>query len=250
MDIQTKIDRTWDFCINTFGKDRCIALCLHGSQNYNCAMPDSDVDAKLILAPTWDEVVHNIRPQSETRTSPYGDVNVVDVRLFIGVNLRKQNFNFIECLFTPYHCVNDAYADLWNELLEHREIIAHYKPGLAVSTMVGQANNQNTRWGRFDDKKTLYHMMRITEAIRKYCLGYAFEDTLIPDNLDEIMAVRQGKVSQEDMEKIFKEKYHQALSWLDYATQVQSFEVPADDIMEHLQTQFVYRALYELRVLE
>ena len=58
MDIQTKIKRTWDYCINIFGLERLIALTHHGSYNYNLALPDSDADAKLFIVPTWQDILN------------------------------------------------------------------------------------------------------------------------------------------------------------------------------------------------
>ena len=52
MDIQTRIERTWDYCINMFGLERLVALTHHGSYNYGLALPDSDADAKLFIVPT------------------------------------------------------------------------------------------------------------------------------------------------------------------------------------------------------
>ena len=31
---QEKVNLTWEHCVRIFGFDRCIALTLHGSQNY------------------------------------------------------------------------------------------------------------------------------------------------------------------------------------------------------------------------
>ena len=241
---QKKIDQTWKYCVEMFGLDRCVAICLHGSQNYELDLPESDVDAKLIIAPTWDEVINCRDPKSQTIKGPYGDINVTDVRLFIGVNLKKQNFNFLETLFTPYSRVNPSYADLWGQLIEHREEIAHYNPAQVARTMLGQADNQLKRWGKFDDKKTLYHMMRIAGALEQYRTSHYFADTLIPLNHDHIMKVRLGKVSQEDMEYMIKLFYDHA-----YYTAGAEYKGPtceyADTIMDELQKKFVYRALYE-----
>jgi hypothetical protein len=247
---QEKVNLTWEHCVGIFGFDRCISLTLHGSQNYELDLPDSDVDTKLIIAPTWDEVINCKQPLSKTIDGPYGDINVVDIRLFIGVNLRKQNFNFLECLFTPYSCVNPDYADLWNELLEHKEEIAHFRPQEAIRTMMGQVENQWRRWGRFDDKKTLYHMMRISGAIERYQQGLAFADTLIPENQPHIMQVRLGKIGQEDMEYMFKLFYDHA-HYLVEETEYKGPECPgAEYHMNQLQARFVGRALYEKGVFE
>ena len=250
LEVMNKIKETWKFCIDLYGNDRCISLCHHGSYNYELNLPDSDVDTKLIVAPTWNEVINCKQPLSKTIDGPYGDINVVDIRLFIGVNLKKQNFNFLECLFTPYSCVNPNYADLWNELLDEREEIAHFKPEEAIRTMMGQVENQWRRWGRFDDKKTLYHMARIHSAIKRYQEGLAFVDTLIPEDAEWIMKVRLGKIDEEAMEIYFQSFYNDAHRLVE-DTQYKGIRCPdVEYCIDQLQARFVGRALYELRCLE
>ena len=245
MDIQTKIDRTWDFCINEFGPERPICLCHHDSFNYALALPDSDADAKLIIAPTWDDIIHNHKPLSTTMAGPYGDINVTDIRLYIDVNLRKQNFNFIETLFTPFYCVNPDYADLWFQLVDYREAIAHYNPKEAVRTMMGQVRNQIMRWNKFDNNKTLYHLLRIEYALSQYVAGERFEDTLAPKGEDNefIMTVRLGKFGQEEMQKIFDRISHKAMNYDGAGGDVKSQEFVADIVMDKMLDKFMRRAM-------
>lgn len=245
MDIQTRIERTWDFCINEFGLERLIALTHHGSYNYGLALPDSDADAKLIIAPTWDDIIHNRKPLSTTISGPYGDINVTDIRLYIDVNLRKQNFNFIETLFTPFYCINPDYADLWFQLVDYREAIAHYNPKEAVRTMMGQVRNQVMRWNKFDNNKTLYHLLRIEYALSQYVAGERFEDTLAPKGEDNefIMAVRLGKFGQEEMQKIFDRISQKAMSYDGAGDGVKSQDFVADIAMKKLLDRFMRRAL-------
>ena len=245
MDIQTKIDRTWDFCINKYGPERLIALCHHGSYNYDLALPDSDADAKLIIAPTWSDIIYNRKPMSETVKGPYGDINVTDIRLYIDVNLRKQNFNFIETLFTPFYCVNPDYADLWFQLIDYREAIAHYNPKEAVRTMMGQVRNQIMRWNKFDNNKTLYHLLRIEYALSQYVAGERFEDTLAPKNEDHefIMAVRLGKFGQEEMQKIFDRISQKAMSYHGAGDNVRSQEFVAGIAMDKILDKIMRRAI-------
>ena len=246
MNASEKMDKTWTYCLELYGP-RCVVLTLHGSQNYCLDLPTSDVDAKLIVVPSWDEIIHCAKPASETIKGPYGDINVTDIRLFIGNNLRKQNFNFIECLFTPYYRVNPKYADLWNELTAYREDIAHYKPEEAVRTMMGQMENQKKRWGKFDDTKTLYHMLRIEWAIAQYVNGADFKDTMVPvgEMHDCIMEVRLGKIAQSDMEYFAQLAYDIATANAKRAHLVQAYEQSADCIMEHIQTKMIERALLQ-----
>ena len=245
MDIQTKIDRTWDFCINKFGPERLVALTHHGSYNYNLALPDSDADAKLFIAPTWQDILYCHKPESKTIEGPIGDINVCDIRLFIDVNLRKQNFNFLECLFTPYFCVNPDYIDAWNILIRFREEIAHYNPVEAVRTMLGQAENQWRRWGKFDDKKTLYHMLRIEHAIAQYMNGSKFEDTLAPvgEDHDFIMLVREGSFDQSTMGNFLKRAYDHIQHMVPYAKDLRSQEFVAGTAMDRALDRFMFRAL-------
>lgn len=245
MDIQTKIERTWDFCIKEFGPARVIALTHHGSYNYNLALPDSDADAKLFIAPTWEEVITCAKPISKTIEGPYGDINVTDIRLFINNNLRKQNFNFLECLFTPYYCVHPEYADIWEILVSYKEAIAHYNPTEAVRTMMGQVENQYRRWDKFDNKQTLYHMLRIEHALHEYTNGEPFKDTLAPkgEDHDFIMLVREGSFDKATMEKIFHQAYERAHEWAEKATSVKDQEFVADRAMEHALDKFMRRAL-------
>ena len=70
MDIQTKIDRTWDYCIKEFSFERLVALTHHGSYNYNLALPDSDADAKLFIVPTWNDIIYCRKPESKTIQGP------------------------------------------------------------------------------------------------------------------------------------------------------------------------------------
>lgn len=246
--VQEKMEKTWEHCIALYGAERCIALCHHGSYNYECALPDSDVDAKLMVVPSWDEIIHCAKPASETIGGPYGDINVTDVRLFIGNNLHKQNFNFIECLFTPYMCVNPAYADLWDVLIQNREAIAHYNPIGAVRTMMGQAENQYWRWDRFDNQKTLYHMMRIHWAIFNYVKGEPFSKGLVPGNRDLIMAVRLGEIDQSMMEIYFKSFYIDIQRLAPRAAEVIAQTEKAREVMESVQRNIIMRALYERSV--
>lgn len=241
MTVEEKLKETWDFCLGLYN-EQCVALTLHGSQNYNCNLPDSDVDAKLFIVPSWDDVIFYKQPESKTIAGPYGDINVTDIRFFIDNCLKKQNFNFLECLFTKYFFVSNEYIDLWEELISKREEIAHYKPDQAVRTMMGQVENQYGRWGRFDKKKTLYHMMRISWAIESYQLGYSFEIGLVPANLDHIMRVREGNVSEEDMDYMFKMFYEHCHYMNKF--QYKGPEYPKiEHFMNHMTARFVYRAL-------
>ena len=78
-------------------------IALQGSQNYGIADEESDIDSKLLLIPTFDEIVFAKNPISHTHEmSDTGEhVDCKDVRAYMQ-QFRKCNINFVEILFTDY----------------------------------------------------------------------------------------------------------------------------------------------------
>ena len=94
-------------------EDRIVGIFNQGSGNYGLDIPTSDVDTKLIVTPTFDEVVLNKKPISTTHVRANNEhTDLKDIRLMLAT-FRKQNLNFIEILFTPYFIVNPTFADEW-----------------------------------------------------------------------------------------------------------------------------------------
>lgn len=110
---------------------------------------------------------------------------------------------------------------------------------------MGQMENQRKRWGKFDDKKTLYHMLRIKHAIVAYVAGKDFEHTLVPSRRDRdlIKEVRLGKVTQSDMEYFAQTAYEIVTNVAKCADRVPSSEQAADTIMEYVQERIMARAM-------
>ena len=75
----------------------------------------SDIDTKVIVIPSLEDVVMNKKPISTTHVLPNNEhLDIKDIRLYFD-NFKKQNINFIEILFSPYYIVNPKYRDLWEE---------------------------------------------------------------------------------------------------------------------------------------
>lgn len=72
---------------------------LYGSQNYNLADENSDIDARAIVLPTMTQIVKN-KGISLTENYPTGQVDVKDIFTFLEV-LQKGNVAFIESVRTP-----------------------------------------------------------------------------------------------------------------------------------------------------
>ena len=185
-------------------EDRIVGIFNQGSGNYGLDIPTSDVDTKLIVTPTFDEVVLNKKPISTTHVRANNEhTDLKDIRLMLAT-FRKQNLNFIEILFTPYFIVNPNFADEWGRLQAQKEKIAHYSPYNAVKAMKGIAMEKYhameheypsklevlAKWGY--DPKQLHHLLRVKEYLQRYINGESYEDCLRPRNPEYLIAVKQG----------------------------------------------------------
>ena len=108
---------------------------LYGSQNYGLATPESDIDTKVIVIPSYEELVLG-KPVSKTVTFPWGECDIKDVREMVK-SYKKQNVNFIETLFTDFYYINPAYQTLYDKLIKKREAIAHYDEHKALDCFNG-----------------------------------------------------------------------------------------------------------------
>lgn len=203
-DIMNRVQDHFEESLTMFDKSRIVGIFLQGSQNYGLQIPMSDVDTKLIVTPTFDEVVLNKKPISTTHVRANNEhIDLKDIRLMLAT-FRKQNLNFIEILFTPYFIVNPIFADEWGRLQAQKEKIAHYSPYNAVKTMKGIAMEKYhameheypsklevlAKYGY--DPKQLHHLLRVKECLQRYINGESYEDCLRPRNPEYLIAVKQG----------------------------------------------------------
>lgn len=203
-DIMNRVQDHFEESLTMFDESRIVGIFLQGSQNYGLQIPTSDVDTKLIVTPTFDEVVLNKKPISTTHVRANDEhIDLKDIRLMLAT-FRKQNLNFIEILFTPYFIVNPTFADEWGRLQAQKEKIAHYSPYNAVKTMKGIAMEKYhameheypsklevlAKYGY--DPKQVSHLLRVKEYLQRYINGESYEDCLRPRNPEYLIAVKQG----------------------------------------------------------
>lgn len=203
-DIMNRVQDHFEESLTMFDESRIVGIFLQGSQNYGLQISTSDVDTKLIVTPTFDEVVLNKKPISTTHVRANDEhIDLKDIRLMLAT-FRKQNLNFIEILFTPYFIVNPTFADEWGRLQAQKERIAHYSPYNAVKTMKGIAMEKYhameheypsklevlAKYGY--DPKQLHHLLRVKEYLQRYINGESYEDCLRPRNPEYLIAVKQG----------------------------------------------------------
>ena len=188
--IMDRVREHYNEALEHFPEDRIVCLVLQGSQNYGLDTMNSDIDTKLILTPTFEDIAMNRQPISTTYIrADNSHTDWKDIRLMLKT-FRSCNLNFLEILFSPYCIVNPFYAEEWNRLIQDNELIANYDPCKAVKTMRGLArrkyeqmehespshHNDIEKYGY--SPKEFHHLLRIEEYIERYIAGESYADCL------------------------------------------------------------------------
>ena len=161
-------------------ESQLVGVFLYGSQNYNLATENSDVDTVAIVLPTTKELYFNKPVTKEIHLDNGEHIVVKDIREFMNM-LRKQNLNFMEVLFTKFYYINPLYQNLWNLFLVNRERIARYNPELAVKSITGQIlHTLNQAFNSFEGKKYA-NALKMYYFLEKYLnLQLNYADIIIP----------------------------------------------------------------------
>jgi hypothetical protein len=212
--IMAKVQEHYDEALKYFPEDRIVGIFAQGSPNYGLDYEDSDVDTKLIVLPTFEEICFNKKPHSTTHVCANEEhIDFKDLRLMLQT-FRKQNLNFVEILFTPYKIVNPKYATHWDTLVKNNELIAHYNPYGAVKTMKGIAMEKFhameheypskvdvlAEWGY--DPKQLHHLLRVEDYLERYIAGESYEKCLRPADPEYLIAVKKGIYSLDEARQV------------------------------------------------
>ena len=202
MNTMDRVREHYEFAKTLVPEDQVVGVFLYGSQNYDMDGPNSDVDTKCLVVPSFDDVVFNRRALNFEHHFENGEhLKVVDVREYLRL-LRKQNPNDLEALFTKYYVCNSDYANTWQFLREHREEVAHYCPHKALDTMRHMANRvlHHAEKNGFDTK-SLALTFRLEKMVSDYLLCSFYEHVLMSDQADFLKKVKYGQfVSSDDAE--------------------------------------------------
>ena len=211
------MDRVWEHyneALEHFPEDRIVGIFYQGSGNYGLDYEGSDVDTKLIVTPTFEDIAMNKKAVSTTHIRANEEhIDFKDIRLYIQT-FRKQNLNFLEILFTKYCIINPMYKDEWYRLVGAREAIAHYSPVQAIKSMKGIAKEKfhamehhyPARMAWIEkygyDPKQLHHLLRVNEYISRYIDGELYEECLKPQSPEYLQAVKLGFHNLDDARMI------------------------------------------------
>lgn len=240
-----------------FPEDRIIGIFLQGSQNYGLDYEKSDIDTKLIIAPTFKEIAFN-RPAISTTFVRQNEEHTdrKDVRLYMQT-FRKQNLNFLEILFTDFKIVNPLYEEDWNRLIDAREAIAHFNPYRAIKSMKGIAMEKYHAMEHpypskaavlaeyLYDPKQLHHLLRVEDCIERYIKGESYESCLRPTDREYLLAVKRGLYDLEDARRISKASIERTIAMCDdFTAKVEDKEdKQVDELLNEVQYSIMEKAI-------
>lgn len=234
-------------------------IALEGSQNYGLDLSYSDIDTKMIVLPSLNDIVWNKKPVAVTRIRANEEhTSITDIRNYFS-SLRKQNINFIETLFSPWIIVNKEYKNEFKQLFDNRELIAHYNECKAVKTIGGISIDrykaiQNLNSKKADviekygyDGKAVSHIIRIYSFLRRYIRNFPYQDCIIPDDEEKeiILFFKQNFADKEEGLSVAKNIFDAIQREVDdyVNNHEENINSKAESILENIQYYMVKKGL-------
>lgn len=204
--IQNALNEHFNFVLKQgFTTSDILGVFLYGSQNYNMATDDSDVDTIAIIIPSLKEAILNKKIFVKEYTLPNGEHCIVmDVRHYF-TSMKKQNINFVEILFTDYNIINPDYKIIWDEyFVKYKESFARYdRKQCMLSTLYQAINCLNKNSNR---KKTIANSLRFLDFINSYLdINISYKKCIQPENAKEYTKYKIFGGANKSTEEIYKE---------------------------------------------
>ena len=251
-ELQERVMEHYQEALKIYPEDRILGIFLQGSQNYYLDDEESDVDTKLLLVPTLDEIVFNLKPVSTTHILENDEhIDAKDVRLYWQC-FKKGNPNFVEILFSRVSYINPMYAEAWEAMVENRELVARVHPMAAAKAMMGMVQEKfHAMEHRYPsrahivdkfgyDPKQLQHLIRMSWFLETYVYDECcYKDILTLDYTDNgqtgfrswLLDVKRGrKYNLEKAREVAADWLARAERALTLAKEIMSPE-PTDSIL-------------------
>lgn len=167
---------------------------IYGSPNYNLDIYDdeyqSDVDTKIIIIPTLEELVDNSKPVSTTIDIQDGQCDIKDIRVF-AQTLVKCNVQFLETLTSRCYWVNPEYETEVEFLVNSRDRLIQEQMSQLLKSTYGMCLEKEKalchpyptikwkidKWGY--DGKQLHHILRLRDFLINYVdEGQTFDSSI------------------------------------------------------------------------
>ena len=173
-------------------------IAVNGSYNYNMDTPQSDIDSKLLVIPSLEQLVNGKSLNYLHCMSDNGEhVEVKDIRHYFATML-KQNINFVETLYAQVWIVNPVYMRLFHYLFEMRDVISGCNPIATIHCIQGTAYQKYKQMLQSSparaadienygfDRKSLHHLVRCVFFGEYYMEGSSYQECLQNNDVPNI----------------------------------------------------------------
>ena len=215
-ELMTKIMNHKEAVLKKYPEYQILGIFLYGSQNYNIATENSDVDTKAIIIPTVEQLAFKPVRTEIIEFNDGGHCEIMSIVHWVD-NLKKQNVNFVETLFTQYNWINPFYFDIWKEtFLEKREDIANYDKDKMVKSICCQAINTLTRYDTgkslangYRFRYFLYNKLKGADYLKCIKIPNPLNEYLIELKLDKTIGLKSEREALVDWFDMVKDQnYH------------------------------------------
>ena len=173
-------------------------IAVNGSYNYNMDTPQSNIDSKLLVIPSLEQLVNGKSLNYLHCMSDNGEhVEVKDIRHYFATML-KQNINFVETLYAQVWIVNPVYMRLFHYLFEMRDVISGCNPIATIHCIQGTAYQKYKQMLQSSparaadienygfDRKSLHHLVRCVFFGEYYMEGASYQECLQNNDVPNI----------------------------------------------------------------
>lgn len=236
MSVVERLNAHYQHAKTKVDEDRIIGIFLAGSQNYGTALETSDVDTKLLIVPSLEDIYKNKKGDSSTSKLPDSkeQISIKDIRVALS-ELKKQNLNMLEILYTDYKIINPGYKNIWNELEKYKEDIVRYDKMTAVKTVKGMALNAYDRLYTPEGEiscKQVANLVRYEYYLKNYINNLPYEQCLRPQGEDRnyIMQIRNHEIGANALQCIADHSIETIKVLIDAYTKRIDVEEPNEEV--------------------
>lgn len=163
-EISTKFLEKVAYIYSNYKSHKIVGIFAYGSMNYGLYVDGSDVDIRVLILPTLDDLALGYNDISTTWDCNDGShIEFLDIRKFFKA-VRKQNINFVEILFTEWYYIDNKYKAIWQLITDNAEKIARYSPILTYYAARGMAD----KYKKLGGAKGKANLARLYEFLCKY----------------------------------------------------------------------------------
>lgn len=202
--IMKRLNEHYREALKYFPEERIVGIFCQGSQNYNLDTKESDLDTKLIVVPSFEEIALNKDLVNKVYILENKEhMEAKDFRLLFKI-FHNQNSNYLEVLFTEFSIINPLFSDLWEVLVDNREKIARANKFRGVNSMLGVAYSHFNRLELTTSKtketildkgynpKELMYLLYLNDFVHKFLDGEKYETCLKAENPEYLLQVKKG----------------------------------------------------------